>query len=275
MTIPRLAVCSWSLQPGDPGDLVALLDRTGLDATQLALSPVIREPAVWSGVFEPLAEAGVRIVSGMMTTVGEDYSTLESIARTGGVRPDETWEANLAHAEAVADLATARGIELVTFHAGFIPEQRDDPERAKLLDRLRAIADLFAGRGVRLGLETGQETAATLLEALADLDRSNVGVNFDPANMILYGKGDPVEALRLLAEHVVQIHIKDALPAEKPGTWGSEVPYGDGAVDWPAFFAVATAIRSQVNLVIEREAGDDRIADITWACDQLAEQLPQ
>ena len=273
MSISRLAVCSWSLQPGDPHDLVELLDRTGLDAIQLALSPVIREPAVWGGVFEPLAEAGVRIVSGMMATAGEDYSTLDSIARIGGVRPDETWEANLAHAEAVADLAAARGIELVTFHAGFIPEQRDDPERAGLLDRLRAIADLFAGRGLRLGLETGQETAATLLEALADLGRPNVGVNFDPANMILYGKGDPVEALRLLAEHVVQIHIKDALPAEKPGRWGTEVPYGDGAVDWPAFFAVATAIQPPVNLIIEREAGDDHIADITWACDQVAEQL--
>jgi sugar phosphate isomerase/epimerase len=100
------------------------------------------------------------------------------------------------------------------------------------------------------------------------LDRPNVGVNFDPANMILYGKGDPVAALKKLSTHVRQVHIKDALPSAPdaaPGQWGKEVPAGTGAVDWPAFFEVAMAIVPRVNYVIEREAGGSRIEDVKAA----------
>jgi sugar phosphate isomerase/epimerase len=265
MSIPRLGVCSWSLQARDPQHLLEAVDRCGLDAIQLALSPLVAEPDLWRDAFRILDEAGIDVFSGMMTTADEDYSTLQSIAETGGIRPDATWEANLAHAEAVADVAAAGGLGLVTFHAGFIPEERGDPERAKLLDRLRALADVFGRRDLWLGLETGQETAATLLAALEELDRPNVVVNFDPGNMILYGRGDPVEALGLLAQHVMQVHIKDALPAENPGTWGSEVAVGTGAIDWMCLFEIALAIDPPLNFIIEREAGEDRIADIIAA----------
>lgn len=242
-----------------------MLRRIELGSLQLALRPIVHEPTVWGSAIAELRRGGIEIVSGMMAMAGEDYSTLESIARTGGVRLDETWPANRKHAEAVALLAADKGIDLVTFHAGFIPEDRDDPERGKLLDRLRIIAQIFQKRGLRLGFETGQETAATLIEAMDELGCPNVGVNFDPANMILYGKGDPVEALQLLAPRVVQIHVKDALPTDTPGTWGTEVPVGEGAVDWPAFFDVALALDPPVNFVIEREAGEDRSADILAA----------
>ena len=98
----RLAVCSWSLQPTDPEDLVQKVRACGLDRVQLALSPVVRAPDVWGLVFEVLQDADIAVESGMMETVGEDYSSLESIAQTGGLRPDEHWEANLEHAQAVA-----------------------------------------------------------------------------------------------------------------------------------------------------------------------------
>ncbi|MCH7847960.1 MAG: sugar phosphate isomerase/epimerase [Planctomycetes bacterium] len=236
---------------------------------QLALGPVILEPAVWGAAIGELRREGIEIVSGMMAMSGEDYSSLESIARTAGVRLDDTWPANRAHAEAVASLAADEGLDLVTFHGGFIPEDRADPERAKLLERLRTVADIFASHQLRLGFETGQETAQTLVEALDDLDRPNIGVNFDPANMILYGKGDPIEALRLLGPHVVQVHVKDAVPTTTPGTWGTEVPVGDGAVDWQAFFEVALTIDPPVNFIIEREAGADPSTDIPKARDLI------
>ena len=91
----RLAVCSWSLQPTDPEDLVQKVRACGLDRVQLALSPVVRAPDVWGLVFEVLQDADISVESGMMETVGEDYSSLESIAQTGGLRPDEHWDANL------------------------------------------------------------------------------------------------------------------------------------------------------------------------------------
>jgi sugar phosphate isomerase/epimerase len=273
MTDSRIAVCSWSLRPADDDALLATLAAVGVDAVQIALSPRVGPGGDGRAGLDRIRAAGVRIVSGMMALDGEDYSTLETIARTGGVRPDAAWPANRAHADAVAALAADAGIGLVTFHAGFIPEEHDDPERDRLLERLRTIAGLFAGRGVDLAFETGQETAETLADALDDLACPTVGVNFDPANMILYGKGDPVAALRRLAPRVRQIHIKDATPTAEPGTWGTEVPAGTGAVDWDAFFATATSIEPPVDFVIEREAGDDRADDVIAARDLVRRHL--
>jgi sugar phosphate isomerase/epimerase len=169
----------------------------------------------------------------MMSMAGEDYSSLDSIRRTGGVRPAQHWQANLAAAHENAQLARRLGAGLVTFHAGFLPHDRKDPERAVLLERLRALVDVFAAAGIEVGFETGQESAETLGDVLADLQRPRAGVNFDPANMILYDMGDPLAAVRALAPRVKQIHVKDALRTRTPGAWGEEVRVGTGEVDWP------------------------------------------
>ena len=104
---------------------------------------------------------------------------------------------------------------------------------------------------------------------LDDLAAPNVGVNFDPANMILYAKGDPVAGLKTLLPYLQQIHIKDANLTPEPGTWGSEVVVGTGQVDWPAFMEVLIGAEYKNALVIEREAGDDRVAEITAAKNHL------
>jgi sugar phosphate isomerase/epimerase len=201
----------------------------------------------------------------MFGCVGEDYSTLETIRATGGIAPDATWEKNLTFIRTNATIAMMLGWPLVTFHAGFLPHEKSDPAFAKMLGRLRDVADIFAAHDIALGLETGQETAQALAAFLQELDRPNVGVNFDPANMILYDKGNPVEALRVLAPWLRQVHIKDALRTKIPGTWGAEVAAGSGEVDWPAFFAALRALNFTGNLVIEREAGDQRVADVVAA----------
>jgi len=264
-----IGLCSWSLQPESPDDLAAKAKAVGVAAVQLALDPLRSGEWDVDQTQQALAAAGIQIRSGMMRMRGEDYTTLDTIRRTGGVRLDEHWEANLAAARANAELARRLRIPLVTFHAGFIPERRGDAVRSLMLERLRAIAGAFAQCNVRVGFETGQETAATLLDALTELDRPTVGVNFDPANMILYGMGDPVAALRLLAPRVAQIHVKDALPTQTPGTWGREVAVGSGAVDWPAFFRVYREAGLDCDLMIEREAGGRRIEDMCRARELL------
>lgn len=261
----RLGVCSWSLRPSSARELVARMRECALGAVQLALDPIRTGEWEEDETRRELDRAGIRVLSGMMTTIGEDYSTLETIRETGGIRPDRHWEVNLANARAIAAIAKRMGLRLVTFHAGFLPHgagAAESRERATMLSRLRTLADVFAERGVKLGLETGQESAGTLLSALGELRHASVGVNFDPANMILYGMGDPVASLRALARHVVQIHLKDAMATNTPGTWGAEVPVGDGAVDWSAFFGVVKSERLGVDLVLEREAGESRVADV-------------
>lgn len=261
----RVAVCSWSLQPSSPQDLIAKLQATGIRRVQLALDPLRESPGVWGETAALFRQNGVTIVSGMFGCVGEDYSTLQTIRVTGGIAPDATWEQNWANIRATAALAQQLGLKLVTFHAGFLPHDDKDPNFAKMLRRLTETADAFQAAKIALGLETGQETAPVLAQLLQKLNRPNVGVNFDPANMILYDKGDPIAALQSLGPWLRQVHIKDARRTKVPGTWGEEVVVGTGEVNWPAFFATLRKLNFTGDFVIEREAGNQRVADIRAA----------
>jgi L-ribulose-5-phosphate 3-epimerase len=266
-------VCSWSLKPGSPADLVRKVQQCGLRDVQLALDPLRDGRWPLERTVEALAAADITVRSGMIGMSGEDYSTPATIRQTGGVRLDARWDEHLAAATASAALAWRLRLPLVSFHAGFVPHERRDPLRAVMLGRLRAIADVFAEHGVALALETGQERADTLLDALAELDRATVGVNFDPANMLLYGMGDPVAALAALGPHVRQVHVKDARSPRQPGTWGEEVAAGSGEVNWPAFFEVLARVAPRADLMIEREAGTERVADIRTAATFVRAQL--
>ena len=266
----RLAVCSWSLEPTSADDLMKKLAETGVLRTQVALDSIRENKGgAWTDVEGKAKARGVTLVSGMMGTKGEDYTTLESIRRTGGVVPDATWPENWKNIQADADLASKLGLKLVTFHAGFLPHEETDPTFAKLQGRLRKIADAFQARGIALGMETGQENPETLAAFLRKLGHKNVGVNLDPANIILYDKGDPVAAIKVLAPWLKQCHIKDAVRTKVPGQWGQEVVLGTGQVDWKGFFAALQAVNFAGNLCIEREAGNQRVADVRTAREYL------
>ncbi len=263
----RLAVCSWSLQPTGPDDLVQKLKATGISRVQLELDPLRDAPKVWGDTEKVFREAGITVVSGMVRCLGEDYATLDSIRLTGGIAPDAKWEQNVKNISAAAAIAKKMGLKLVTFHAGFLPPDESHPTFAKMCQRLDTVADIFMVQNILLGLETGQETAAELAALLHKLNHPNIGVNFDPANMIMYDKGDPVKALHTLAPWIRQVHIKDAKRTKTPGTWGAEVVVGTGEVDWRAFFTTFKHVVFNVNLVIEREYGTARVADIRAAHD--------
>ena len=263
----RLAVCSWSLQPTGPDDLVQKLKATGISRVQLELDPLRDAPKIWGDTEKVLREAGVTVVSGMVRCLGEDYATLDSIRVTGGIAPDATWEQNVKNISAAAAIAKKLGLKLVTFHAGFLPPDESHPTFAKMRQRLDTVADIFMVQNILLGLETGQETAQELAALLHKLNHPNIGVNFDPANMLMYDKGDPVKALHSLAPWIRQVHIKDAKRAKTPGTWGEEVVVGKGEVDWRGFFTTFKHVVFNVNLVIEREFGNSRAADIRAAHD--------
>ncbi len=269
----RLAVCSWSLQPGNPHELVERVRQTGLTHIQLALDPLRENPRLWRELPALATSAGLAFVSGMFGCVGEDYTTMESIRRTGGIVPDETWEENLRRIRESARVAQELRLPLVTFHAGFMPHDRASAAYTILKDRLRSVAAVFAERNIALGLETGQETAEELADFLTDLGCDNVGVNFDPANMILYDKGDPLRALERLAPFLSQCHIKDARRTKVPGTWGDEVPVGQGEVDWAAFFGVLRRLGFAGDCCVEREAGNQRVRDVETAREYLAKIL--
>lgn len=262
--LKTLGVCSWSLNPNVCADLIEAVQKCGLSHIQVALDPIACGEWELDAVMESLESANISICSGMMTTIGEDYTSLESIKRTGGIRPDEHWESNLARARDNAKIAHQFGLDLVTFHAGFIPDD-DSTEHNTMINRIQAIADVFGEFEIRVGLETGQEHANTLLDLLADLRLSTIGINFDPANMILYGMDDPASAIEMLKDKIVQVHLKDAIPTEQQGTWGSEVPVGQGAVNWEHFFRTIQSLPNEIDVLIERESRTGRIEDIIEA----------
>ncbi len=264
-TTEQIGVCSWSLQATGPQDLAEKVNALGLKKVQLALTPHRDDPGTWEGVQEILAESGISIVSGMFSTIGEDYSTPDAIRRTGGVVPDEHWDGNWELARAAAATANAMGLKQVSTHAGFLPHEPSHPDFDKLSGRVARLASLFADFDGSLLLETGQETASTLLLFLEEMRKcgaQNVTVNFDPANMILYDMDDPTEALRQLVPHVEQVHVKDAKRTSVKGQWGEEVVVGTGEVDLVAFVRILAEADFDGSYVFEREAGDDRVSDI-------------
>lgn len=272
----QFGICSWSTHPQNPADLAARMKDLGLKKVQLHLTPVYAKPEVWGNVQADLAAHGISIVSGMFGTKGEDYTSLDTIRKTGGFVPDEHWQANWETVQRVAEVAAKMKLSLVSSHAGFLPGDSKDPSFNKLVDRIATVAKHFAKHKLTLVFETGQETADTLWTFLQALDKagaSNTAINFDPANMILYDKGDPITSLKKVVKRVRQVHIKDAVKTKTPGTWGAEVAIGDGEVDWKAFMQVLAENDYADDLIIEREAGQDRVGDVRKAIERLSKLM--
>ena len=261
-----IAVCSWSLRPKGMDDLVRQLGQLGLDHVQLALADlVLLDDKRKHQELGHLRAGGVKFTGGMLAFPGEDYSSIDAIHRTGGFLADETWPVRKKLSEQGARLAAELGIRSIGTHLGFVPPP-GDPKYAVMISRLRELASGFSALGIELLMETGQERAPALLQFLNDLGAPNVHVNFDPANMILYGAGDPIEAIRTLGSHIHHVHVKDATPSARPGQeWGEEVPFGSGQVNPKAFLDALHAVGYTGPLAIEREAGDQRLQDVQTA----------
>jgi sugar phosphate isomerase/epimerase len=214
---------------------------------------------------EALKRTGLAVPGGMVGFIGEDWTSITSIRRTGGIVDPATLPERLERCRRWGAAMAALGIRHVTSHAGFLPEA-GAPNYAAVLDRLGQMADAFHAAGLTVGLETGQESAAVLMHILKDLGRDWVTVNYDPANFILYASDDPVRAARVLGLRVSIAHMKDGLPSAKPGElWGDEVPLGTGKVDFRAVVAALEAGGFTGALIIEREAGTNRLGDIAAA----------
>lgn len=265
----RIGVCSWSLQPSSPEDLAHKVRECGLSSVQLALDPLLTGDWDLEETITTLHCNSIEILSAMVQTKGEDYTTLNTIRETGGLRPSEHWESNLALAREAGPMCQKLGVELVTFHAGFMPHEDSNPEFWSIRDRVLEFAHCFHARDVRVALETGQESAETLLFFLEQLGSAAIGVNFDPANMILYGMGDPTAALSMLHKHTFQIHLKDATQTDTPGRWGTETPVGKGHVDWTAIFETIAQHAIGVDMCFEREADNSRVRDISDGLEYL------
>jgi len=269
-----IGVCSWSLKPRDMRDLATKVKGLGLEHVQLDLSPLMAADEVTRNEeIRVVRDSGLKVTAGMIGFPGEDYTTIATIKKTGGFVSDSEYEKRRDITIAAAKFAAELGLPSFSLHAGFIPTS-GAADYDKAVKRLGEVADQVAPLNVRLLMETGQETANELLQFINDLTRKNIHVNFDPANMILYGAGDPIDAVRILGRHIRHVHIKDAIMSDQPQIkWGTEVPFGTGQVRPRKFIDALHAVGYAGPLVIEREIGEGRSRDIQTAIEAIRQAV--
>jgi len=259
-----VGVCSWSLQVHSIPELKGFLDRLGVDLVQIACGDP--HHAAWDeGDNMPKAakSAGFVIGGAMLGFPGEDYTTPQTIQKTGGFGDPATRPERIERFRWALDRTLALGLRDLMLHAGFIPEV-GAADRKPFLDTLGKVSQLAAEKGVTVAFETGQESSTLLRRTLDDLKCPNLKVNFDPANMLLYDKDDPIQAVEQLAPDIRSVHVKDANRTKVPGTWGEEVPLGQGQADIRKFIATLKKVGYRGPLYIEREVGNqqERFRDI-------------
>jgi len=263
-----------SLTPLEPGvmfwtgrDRVAEIRAMGVRCGQLGVDPSfeLNNTAAedWRAALE---EQQFTLVTVFAAYEGESYADVPTVQRTVGFIPRSTRVERFERTCAVSDFAAALGVRSIACHIGFVPEDREHIDYVEVRELVRRICDHAARHGQTFALETGQEPAPVLLEFLKDVQRPNIAINFDPANMILYGTGDPIEALGVLGPHVLSVHAKDGVwpPKDNPDALGSEAPLGAGDVGIERFIAKLRDIGFKGPLNVEREAEnqEERLRDI-------------
>jgi len=207
-------------------------------------------------------EATSLVVGGPGREVYDFYDGPQTI----GLVPRDTRAARIAHIKKASDFAKQCGIAAVQTHVGFIPENPNDPLYKETIAAMREVAAHCKSNGQNFRYETGQETPITLVRAIRDVGLENQGVNFDLANLILYGKANPVDAIEILAPYIQGIHAKDGLWPTNPRQLGEEVPIGKGKVDFPRIIARLKQLKYGGAVTIEREvSGPRQIEDVRAA----------
>lgn len=213
-----------------------------------------RNAATAEKILSRLKKFGIQITAVFGGFDGESYADIPTVERTIGLVPAATRAARLAEMKQISDFAYLLNCDVIALHLGFVPHDVSLPLYAEVLAVTKELCAHAARNGQCLHLETGQETAAGLVQFITDTGCDNLLVNFDPANMILYGTGEPIAALQLLGKLVRSVHLKDAKWAANPGAeWGQEVPLGDGDVNIELYLKTLEQIGYVGPLTIERE----------------------
>jgi sugar phosphate isomerase/epimerase len=213
-----------------------------------------RTPANARAFLDKLAALGIQITAVFGGFEGESYADIPTVTRTVGLVPPATRAARTKEMKEIADFARLLGVDVVALHLGFVPHDAKDSLYRDVLAVTRDLCDHCQGQRQALHLETGQEPADTLVRFIGDVERDNLFINFDPANMILYGSGEPIEALEKVGRWVKSVHCKDGKWAKRPGEeWGTEVPLGEGDVGMENYLRTLDKIGYRGPLTIERE----------------------
>jgi sugar phosphate isomerase/epimerase len=204
---------------------------------------------------------------------GESYTNMDAVTNTVGFLPDHTRAARERRTIEASDFAASLGVGSIACHIGCVPDDRSDGDYIAVRNVVRRICDHAAANRQTFALETGQESAEALLRFIDDTGRGNLKVNFDPANMVIYGTGEPMESFKKLAPFVVSIHAKDGDPPARGrvDALGVERKLGEGSVGIGRFIETVRRSGYRGTIHVERETKDQaqRLADIREAVELL------
>ena len=248
----------------DPDAAMARVHGLGLPTCQVYVEEI--ETDLAGRLRQALNKYQIEATSLVVGGPGKEVWDFYQGPLTIGLVPREMRDARMAHIKKASDLAKQCGIEAVQTHCGFIPENPNDPLYKESVGAIRDVAAYCKRNGQNLRYETGQETPITLVRTIQDVGLDSQGVNFDLANLILYGKANPVDAIELLGPYVQGIHAKDGLWPTNPRELGQEVPIGKGKVDFPRIIARLKELNYRGAVTIEREiSGPQQMEDVRGA----------
>jgi sugar phosphate isomerase/epimerase len=255
-TIQLHAPCRWGASGFNPEVRGEQTDSLNQAELVMDMEPIAEEARAFQNRMRRL---GIMLTAVFGGFEGESYADIPTVVRTVGLVPLETRALRLRQMKTIADFTREFWqCNVVALHLGFIPHDTDDPQFGEVVKFTRELCDHCRANGQALHLETGQEPADVLLRFIHTVERPNLFINFDPANMILYGVGNPLEALEVLGAFVRSVHCKDAKWAARPGLeWGQEVPLGQGDVDIEKFLRTLKKIGYDGPLTIERELSQE------------------
>ena len=255
----------------DPDSSMAKVHDLGLPTCQAFVDDF--KPGLAERLRKALDKHAIEATSLVVGGPGKEIWDFYQGPLTIGLVPRETRAARIAHIKKASDFAKQCGIPAVQTHCGFIPENPNDDLYRETVTAMREVAAYCKGNGQNFRYETGQETPITLVRAIQDVGLDNQGVNFDVANLILYGKANPVDAMELLGPFVQGIHAKDGLWPTNPKELGEEVPIGRGKVDFPRIIARLKELNYGGAVTIEREISGPRQLDDVRAAKAYLEKL--
>jgi L-ribulose-5-phosphate 3-epimerase len=251
------------------------VQQFGLTVCQLACwNTKLATPEIAQRVKAKSAETGVRVCAVWAGWPGPAAWNFTEGPITLGLVPPQYRALRIAALKQWADFAVQIGAPAIITHCGFIPENMTDPQFPPVVEAIGEVARYCEERHLGFWFETGQETPVTLLRTILRIGTNNLGINLDPANLILYGKGNPIDSLEVFGQYVRNIHVKDGLYPTDGDHLGQEVPVGEGRVRFPELIRRLKEIGFQGELIIEREiSGEQQARDIRMAVERLQQWL--
>ena len=245
--------------------------QLGVHTVHLHAPPAnLRRPEKAAEIRDQFADAGISVTVVFCGFEGESYETVPIVQQTIGLVPKATREKRLKETLDISDFAKALGVDVIAMHLGAVPENPNHEDYSTIVEAVREVCDHCRDNGQGFHLETGQETVEALIRFIQAVGRENLAINFDPANMILYNAGEPIEALKKVGIYVKSVHCKDAKKTRDPSQkWYEDCPLGEGDVRMDDFVRTLKEIGYDGPLTIEREYSEDQAGDIHEAVNLL------